>query len=60
MAISDQLTELAARTKRLEDTAAAAQEPDRAELEKERENLHSSIEADARKIKSDAASMRIE
>jgi hypothetical protein len=55
MAISDQLTDLAARTKRLEGTAAAGQEQDRAEFEKERQNLHSAIEADARKIKSDAA-----
>ena len=60
MAICDQLTDLAARTRRLEDTAAATQEQDRAELEKRRENLHSAIEADARNIKSDAASICIE
>ena len=56
MALSDQLTDLAGRTKKLEDSAAAAREKDRADLEKQRENLHSTIEADAKKIKSDTAS----
>lgn len=44
MALSDQLTDLAGRTQRLKDAAAAAEARDRAMLEQEREKLHSAME----------------
>jgi DNA repair exonuclease SbcCD ATPase subunit len=52
MALSDQLTDLAARTKKLEDTAAATRAKDRAQLEQERERLNSNMEAQAQRIQS--------
>jgi hypothetical protein len=60
MAISDQLTDLATRTKRLEDIAADVRQQDRPVFEKAGENLPAAIEAEVRKVKSDDASMCIE
>jgi DNA repair exonuclease SbcCD ATPase subunit len=52
MALSDQLTDLAARTKKLEDTAAATRAKNRAQLEQDRERLNSNMEAQAQRIQS--------
>ena len=54
MALSDQLTDLANRTKQLEDSAAAAREQDRKKLEKQRDELNASMQKQAQKIKTDA------
>ncbi len=47
MALSDQLTELAARTKKLEDTAAANKAKSQAELEQEQEKLNAKMRSQA-------------
>lgn len=52
MALSDQLTELAARTKKLEDAAAANKAKSQAQLEQEREKLNANMQAQAQKIQS--------
>jgi RNA polymerase-binding transcription factor DksA len=52
MALSDQLSDLAGKTKQLEDTAAAANAQNRAKLEKEREKLHSNMQSEAKKLQS--------
>lgn len=52
MALSDQLTELAARTKKLEDAAAANKAKSQAQLEQEREKLNAKMQAQAQKIQS--------
>jgi hypothetical protein len=54
MALSDQLTDLASRTKKLEDAAAAARAKNRAKLEQDREKLHSTMTSEAKSIKSSA------
>jgi len=54
MALSDQLMDLAKRTKRLEDAAAAAQAQNRAKLEQDREKLHSTMSTEAQKLQSSA------
>jgi hypothetical protein len=54
MALSDQLTDLAGKTKHLEDTAAAAETQNRAKLEKEREKLHTEMQSEAKKIQTTA------
>jgi len=54
MALSDQLTDLAARTKQLEDAAAAADAKNRAMLEQEREKLHSNMQKEAKDLQSTA------
>src|SRR5690349_21139867 len=55
MALSDQLTDLAAKTKQLETTAAAAEQQDRAKLENDREKLHKHMRMEATKVQSSAA-----
>jgi hypothetical protein len=50
VALSDQLQDLADRTKRLEDTAAAAKAQNRAKLEKDREQLHTTMQSEAKKV----------
>jgi len=60
MALSDQLTDLAGRTKRLEDAAAAADARNRAMLEQEKEKLHSSMEKEAKDLRSSANATRSE
>ncbi len=52
MALSDQLMDLAARTKKLEDAAAANKAKSQAQLEKEQEKLNAKMEAQAEKIQS--------
>jgi len=52
MALSDQLTDLAARTKKLEDAAAANRAKNRAQLKQEREERNARMEAQAQKIQS--------
>jgi len=52
MALSEQLTELAARTKKLEDAAAANKAKSQAQLEMEQENLNAKMQAQAQKIQS--------
>ncbi len=47
MALSDQLTELAARTKKLEDAAAANKAKSQAELEQEQEKLNAKMQSRA-------------
>jgi hypothetical protein len=54
MALSDQLTDLAHRTRQLEDTASAAEAQNRAKLEKERDKLHSEMQTEAKQIQSKA------
>ncbi len=54
MALSDQLTDLADRTKQLEDAANAAKAKNRAKLEQQRDELHSKVEKDAQSIHSSA------
>lgn len=54
MALSDQLTDLADRTKQLEDSANAAKAKNRAKLEQQRDELHSKVEKDAQSIQSSA------
>jgi RNA polymerase-binding transcription factor DksA len=54
MALSDQLTDLAGKTKQLEDTAAAAKAQNRAKLEKERDKLHSDMQSEAKKLQAGA------
>jgi hypothetical protein len=55
MALSDQLLDLASRTKQLEDAAAAARAQDHAKLEQDREKLHSTMEAEAQQLQSSAS-----
>src|SRR5690349_7740943 len=55
MALSDQLMDLAKRTKRLEDAAADAEAKNRAKLEQDREKLHSTMSTEAQKLQSSAA-----
>lgn len=52
MALSDQLTELAARTKKLEDATAANKAKSQAQLEQEQEQLNAKMYAQAQKIQS--------
>jgi RNA polymerase-binding transcription factor DksA len=54
MALSDQLSDLAAKTKQLEDTAAAAKTQNRAKLEKERDKLHTDMQSEAKKLQAGA------
>ena len=51
MALSDQLTDLAARTKKLEDSAAASKEKSRTQLEQDRTKLDAKMDAQAQNIK---------
>jgi hypothetical protein len=51
MAVSDQLTKLAARAKEAEDRAAAAQGKARADLERDVENARTSAQAQADKLR---------
>ena len=60
MALSDQLTDLAGRTKRLEEAARAAEARNRATLEQEREQLHPAMEKEAEDLQSSAAATRTE
>ncbi len=50
MALSDQLTELAARTKKLEDAAAANKAKSQAELEQDQEKLNTKMQSQAESI----------
>jgi hypothetical protein len=52
MALSDQLTDLAARTKELEDATAANKAKSQAQLEQEREKLNAKMQAQAQKMQS--------
>lgn len=52
MALSDQLTDLAARTKKLEEAAAATKAKNRAQLEQDKETLNARMQAQAQKIQS--------
>ena len=54
MALSDQLSDLAHRTKQLEDSAAATREQDRDKLEQQRDKLDATMRAQAEKVKTDA------
>src|SRR6266545_3765594 len=54
MALSDQLTDLAARTRDLEEAAAATRAKNRVKLEDQREKLHSKIKTEAQSILSTA------
>ena len=54
MAVSDQLTKLAARAKEAEDRAAAAQGKARADLERDVENARTSAQAQADKLRATA------
>jgi hypothetical protein len=54
MAVSDQLTRLAARAKKAEDRAAAAQGKARADLERDVENARKSAQAQADKLRATA------
>jgi hypothetical protein len=54
MALSDRLTDLASRTKNLEDTAATTQAKDRAKLDQQRNQLHSKMTTEAQNIQSSA------
>ena len=58
MALSDQLTDLAARTKRLEDTAADTQAKNRAKLEQDREKLHTQVTNEAKQMQKSADEAR--
>src|SRR5205823_8172202 len=58
MALSDQLTDLAQRTKHLEDAAAAARARNRAMLEDQQEKLHSQMSAEAQHLESRRARPR--
>jgi hypothetical protein len=60
MALSDQLTDLAGRTKHLEDSAAAAREKNRTKLEQDREKLHSAVQQDAQSVRSSAEAAKSE
>jgi hypothetical protein len=60
MPLSDQLTDLAGRTKRLEDTAAAAEARNRSMLEQECEKLHSAMEKEAKDLQSSAKATQTE
>jgi len=53
MALSDQLTDLANRTKQLEGSAAAARDQDRKKLEQQRDTLDASMQKQAQKIKTE-------
>ncbi len=52
MALSDQLTDLAVRTKKLEDAAAANRAKNRAQLEEDLNTLNAKMEAQSQKIQS--------
>ncbi len=54
MALSDRLTDLASRTKDLEDAAAATRAKDHAKLEHQRNQLHSKLTTEAQNIQSSA------
>src|SRR2546423_13653069 len=54
MALSDQLTDLANRTKQLEDAAATTRAKDRTKLEEQREKLQSKVKTEAQNIQSSA------
>ena len=54
MALSDQLTDLANRTKQLEDSASAARERNGIKLEQQRDKLDAAMQKQAEKIKTDA------
>ena len=58
MALSDQLTDLASRTRRLEDSAADVKAQNRAKLEQERERLHSAMQSTAQNVRSSASEAR--
>lgn len=58
MALSDQLTDLAAPTKRLEDTAPDTEAKNRAKLEEDRENLHTQVTNEAKQIQKSADDAR--
>jgi hypothetical protein len=60
MALSDQLSDLAGKTKQLEDTAAAAKTQNRAKLEKERDKLHTDMESEAKKLQAGADKSKTE
>lgn len=60
MTPSDQLTDLADRTRRLEDAAAAAAARNRAMLEQEREKLHAAMEKEAKDLQSSAKATETE
>ena len=60
MALSDQLSDLADRTKQLENTAAAAEAQNRTKLEKDRDKLHAQMQTEAKKIQSDASNAKSE
>ncbi len=50
MALSDQLTDLAARTKKLEDAAAANRAKSKAQLEQDQEKVNAKVQAQAQKM----------
>jgi hypothetical protein len=58
--LSDQLTDLAARSKNTEDVVAAAQEKNRARLESQRDTLRTSIAAGHANVRERAADDRAE
>lgn len=60
MALSDQLMDLANRTKRLEDTVAAARAKNEQQLEEQRQKLQSSMDAQAQNVRAKAAQTKTE
>jgi len=60
MALSDQLTDLAGRTKQLEASASAAREKNRVKLVQDREKLHSTVQKDAQSARSSAEAAKSE
>jgi hypothetical protein len=57
-ALSEQLSDLSARSKKTEDVIAATREKNRAHMETQRAELKDSIDADTLKVKEQAASAR--
>ena len=55
MALSDQLEDLAGRTKRLEDEAAALRAKNVARMEQQREQVHASMQTQAANVRTKAA-----
>lgn len=60
MALSDQLMDLAGRTKRLEDAAAAARAKNLAKLEEQRQQLQSTMDTQAQTVRAKVAQGKTE
>lgn len=55
MALSDQLEDLAGKTKKLEDTAAVVRAKNTAKLEQQRDQFHAAVETQTDKVRAKAA-----